>query len=356
MPSNEDMISIFNGRARTLGQSSGAVYAQLSVDFRAHLHLFKGARLHVFLCIALHADEHGWAYPGIETRIKRETGYNRETIILALNDLCAMTIDGHRVLLAYQPVGAGGVFLANQYLIFPTAQEVNDYETRNPRRRKSRLSPTDALPQVDAPDAPPTSESEPAQQRATPSAGFPNTDKPNSAKPNTDFPNSENPHSKKNQSEAKPTRTKSKTKHSQPDGGGEGVLAQRATIVAGLAPSQVPVFEQLDALLGYYHVEGANRIQLATRLAADAARIDGAGEWREMALRVINCWRLCEKAHATGRVGNVTGFTGFFIHKLKTLDAAYAATGDERDTLHAQRLASDAVKLARGLEKALAAA
>lgn len=67
------------------------------------------------------------ALPGIETRIKRETGYNRETIILALNDLCKMVIDGHRVLLAYQPVGPGGTFLPNQYLIFPTAEEVEQY-------------------------------------------------------------------------------------------------------------------------------------------------------------------------------------------------------------------------------------
>jgi hypothetical protein len=140
------MLSIFNGRSRSLGSSSGAVFAQLSVEFREHIHLFKGARLHVFLCIALHADEQGWAFPGIETRIKRETGYNRDTIIQALNDLCAMTIEGHRVLLAYQPVRADGTFQANQYLIFPTAAEVAARKTRTRLNRtrpgRARKSPT----------------------------------------------------------------------------------------------------------------------------------------------------------------------------------------------------------------------
>ena len=325
------MISIFNGRSRTLGQSGGAVYAQLSVDFRSHIHLFKGARLHVFLCIALHADQNGWAFPGIETRIKRETGYNRETIILALNDLCKMIIDGHRVLLAYQPVGPGGAFLPNQYLIFPTVEEVEKYETHNPRRRQSRVL-----------------------SGISPSAGFPNSDKPNTVKPNTVKPNSGNPHSKKNQSEAQPAKTKSKRKGPPAVvAGGDGVLAQRAKIVAAMDASVALVFEQLDALLAYYHVEGANRLTLAAKLAHDAARIDEASDWRPMALRIINCWRLSSQAHKAGRVGNATGFVGFFIHKLQTLDESYAGTGDELAEARGKRMATDAVKLARGMDARL---
>lgn len=181
------MISIFNGRKRSLGDTHAEVFAQLSVEFRQHLYLFKGARLHVFLCVALHADDKGWAYPTIEACIRRETGYNRETIILALNELCQLTIEGHRVLLAYQPINPDGTFQPNQYLIFPTPKEVAKYETNNSRRRQ----PRDAkLP--------------------SPSAENPNSAEPSLEKPNSVKPNSENPHSKKNQpkpepSEAEPT-------------------------------------------------------------------------------------------------------------------------------------------------------
>lgn len=329
-----DMISIFNGRSRSLGQSGGAVFAQLSVDFRSHIHLFKGARLHVFLCIALHADENGWAYPGIETRIKQETGYNRETIILALNDLCAMTIEGHRVLLAYQPVNQSGEFQSNRYLIFPTAQEIQEYELDNPRRRKSRNFPADS-----------------------PSAAFPNTVNPNSAKPNTVQPHSEKPHSKKNQPKVEPSEPKPQRKKKQSSVAGvDGVLAHRATIVEDMPVEQVEVFDQIDMLLAFYHLEGVNRLNLAAKLARDAATLDGAGDWRTMAFRIINCWRLCDKAHKAGRVGNATGFTGFFIHKLESLDDSYTATGDELADVRTKRSASDAVKLAQSFEHRLAPA
>ena len=113
-----------------------------------------------------------------------------------------------------------------------------------------------------------------------------------------------------------------------------------------MALEQVAVFDQIDMLLAFYHVEGINRLNLAAKLAADAARLDGAGDWRPMAFRIINCWRLCEKAHKAGRVGNATGFTGFFIHKLESLDETYAATGDELARLRDKHMDSDAIKLA----------
>jgi len=177
------MISIFNGRKRSLGDAQTSVFAQLSVEFRHHLHKFKGARLHVFLCVALHADDKGWAYPTLEACIRRETGYNRETIIHALNELCQLTIEGHRVLLAHQPTNGDGTFRPNQYLIFPTAEEVAQYETNNSHRRQPR-------------DSKPPSAGNPDSVR--PSAGFPNTVKPNSG----------NPHSKKNHSEPEPAEGK----------------------------------------------------------------------------------------------------------------------------------------------------
>jgi hypothetical protein len=327
------MLSIFNGRSRTLGKASGAVFAQLSVEFREHLHLFKGARLHVFLCIALHADEQGWAFPGIETRIKRETGYNRDTIIQALNDLCAMTIEGHRVLLAYQPVRPDGTFQANQYLIFPTIDEVAQYETNNARRRKPRVFHDNS-----------------------PSRGFPNTAKPNSDQPstenpNTAEPNTENVDSKQSQPQQKPTKAKP-AKNQPPSTGGDdgGVLAQRAAARSAFDTAQRPVFDELDALLAHYRVEGETRVRLAEKLARDAEALDGSGIWMPMAARVINCWRACERAHKTGRVGNATGFIGFFVYKLRALDDAYLATGDERAAQREASAHSGAVAFARSIE------
>lgn len=121
------MFSIFNGRTRTLGGEKSEVFLQASVDFRDYLHLFKGARLAVFMAISLHTNEAGWAYPSYE-KLQRETGYGRDTIARALSDLCELEIEGHRVLLRYQPTSSDGTFQSNQYLIFPSTEEVAKYE------------------------------------------------------------------------------------------------------------------------------------------------------------------------------------------------------------------------------------
>jgi len=83
------MIQIFNGRTRGLGQDAQqSVYLQVSVQMRQHLHHFKGARLGVFLAIALHSNADGWAWPSMAV-LKAETGYNVQTISQALRALCA---------------------------------------------------------------------------------------------------------------------------------------------------------------------------------------------------------------------------------------------------------------------------
>ncbi|MGC8946352.1 MAG: helix-turn-helix domain-containing protein [Anaerolineae bacterium] len=122
------MITIFNGRSRGLGKRPASqVYAKIDITFREHLHLFKGAKLAVLLAISLHADEDGWAWPSYRT-LSRETGYSQDKIRDALSELCRMTIDGHRVLLRYQPQQTGGQFASNRYLLFPTPEEVEQYE------------------------------------------------------------------------------------------------------------------------------------------------------------------------------------------------------------------------------------
>lgn len=156
------MFSIFNGQSRSLGGQQSAIFARVDVDFRQYLEFFKGAKLHVFMAICLHANEDGWAWPSYDT-LGRETGYGRDTIASALSDLCDLTIEGHRVLLRFQPVGDGGKYQSNRYLIFPSAAECASYEHKQPCKEN------------------------------------PNTDKPNAVKPNTDKPNAKHNQEKQTQ-------------------------------------------------------------------------------------------------------------------------------------------------------------
>jgi hypothetical protein len=123
------MISFFNGRTRSLGGHTAEVFAKVDVAFRDYLHLLKGAHLGVFLAIALHCNEEGWAWPSYAT-LARETGYGEDTIRRALAHLCQLEIEGHRVLLRYQPKTDDGTFQSNRYLLFPSAEEVARYEGR----------------------------------------------------------------------------------------------------------------------------------------------------------------------------------------------------------------------------------
>ena len=62
-------------------------YIKFKVAFRTKaLGALKGAKLSVFLCLALHVDRHGVAKPGIES-IMRETGYSRGVVCNALDEL-----------------------------------------------------------------------------------------------------------------------------------------------------------------------------------------------------------------------------------------------------------------------------
>src|SRR5688572_1831294 len=123
------MISVFNGRSRSLGaENSEEVHVQVSVALRKHLHLFKGAKLGVFMAIALHSDKHGWSKPSTRV-LKRETGFNPDTIFKALAELCELQVEGHRVLLRKGVRRSGGQFSSNNYLIFPTKAEIEKYET-----------------------------------------------------------------------------------------------------------------------------------------------------------------------------------------------------------------------------------
>ena len=61
------MGPLYRSTLRRLGRTTDRVYAQFDVAFRRHIHLFKNARLHVFLEISLHSDEWGFSWPSAAT-------------------------------------------------------------------------------------------------------------------------------------------------------------------------------------------------------------------------------------------------------------------------------------------------
>jgi len=114
------MISIFSGRGIA---DAARVHAQIDVDFRYHIHEFSNGRntnaLAVFLCIGLHADQNGWAWPG-RSLIQQETGLSTErALTAALAHLRKVKIQGQRVFAHYREGRADGQKGRSAYLIFP---------------------------------------------------------------------------------------------------------------------------------------------------------------------------------------------------------------------------------------------
>ena len=177
------MITIFNGRKRTLGGQTSNVHIQVSISFRDYLHTLKGAPLAVFLSIALHSNENGWSWPS-RTLISRETGYNTNTISQALSELCQTRIKDHRILLRYQPQAGNGNFKTNRYLIFPSLDEIAQYEHHQPEMN-------------------------------LPCTALPCTENPYTVKPCTVKPCTGNLYTNKNQSEQEPVREEETTDFSE---------------------------------------------------------------------------------------------------------------------------------------------
>jgi hypothetical protein len=137
---------IFNGHSRGLGQNATmAIYMQMSVGFRGYLHYFKGAQLAAFIAIALHANDEGWSEPSLEL-LSEETGYGIDTLSLSISKLCEKEIEGHRVLLVNQPRDAAGHVLNNRYLIFPTPEEINYWQSQSKYARAPRQPIAQELP------------------------------------------------------------------------------------------------------------------------------------------------------------------------------------------------------------------
>lgn len=143
------LVSIFKGHWRGIGEQAEQVtYAKIGVRFRDHLHLFSGAKLHVFLAIILHMDENGVAYPSYD-KLEQETGYGRGTIAKALDDLCQLQIEGKRVLCRYRERDEKQRYTgSNRYLIFPSQAEVQSLENPTLEKANSGKGELEEVPVV----------------------------------------------------------------------------------------------------------------------------------------------------------------------------------------------------------------
>lgn len=121
------MIKVFKGNWRGLNKKDRGFGIILDLGFREIIHHFKGAKLHVFLALCLHADEDGLCTSSYDT-LSRETGYSHDAIALALSALCQLRIEENPVLARWQGQNERGQFESNRYLIFPTHEELASIE------------------------------------------------------------------------------------------------------------------------------------------------------------------------------------------------------------------------------------
>ena len=118
-------ISIFKGRQRIISYGGeqtveDRVYVQLETTFRDKqlAQLRGGAKLAVFLCLALHINEEGLCWPSIAL-ISKETGYAKDAVFKALAGLETMGYIGRK----QRREAKTEKLTTNLYQIFPKAYD-----------------------------------------------------------------------------------------------------------------------------------------------------------------------------------------------------------------------------------------
>jgi hypothetical protein len=147
------LVKIFSSSWRGLGgETEDGRGLILDFHFRENLHLFHGAKLGVFMAIVLHCDESYRSWPGYDL-LQKETGYSRDTIARALEDLCKMEVGGKRVLLRYRERNEAGQFDgSNRYIVFPTEEEIAKLEGDQPESENRTVDqPESDFPKLDFP-------------------------------------------------------------------------------------------------------------------------------------------------------------------------------------------------------------
>lgn len=118
------MIGTSKRLRRTIDKTEKTFTMEILSTFRQYLHLFSNGKnsnaLAVFICIALHTNDYGWAWPKQEL-IMEETGLRtRNAVAEALSLLRTIVIDGHPILRQYRRV-VNNIQGANYYHVFPDA-------------------------------------------------------------------------------------------------------------------------------------------------------------------------------------------------------------------------------------------
>jgi hypothetical protein len=119
------MITIFRGRKLSLHGAEEVIYAEVAVALRDQIHHFNTGKscnpFAVFMKIALHTDEFGWAFPS-KAEIGRKTGVtSKDAISNSIRHLKDMRIEGHRILEVWRERTPDGRFGRSLYRIFPDA-------------------------------------------------------------------------------------------------------------------------------------------------------------------------------------------------------------------------------------------
>ena len=147
----EPTITIFNGHqfyitnTGTTGKCS-QISVQLSVHFRdKQLRQLRGPVLAVFLCIALHINEEGRAWPSVAL-IAKETGYDDDTVYKCLKSLEFMGYISR----VQANDSQTGRFRSNVYQLFPKSRRFT--ARAHIRNGPSRVPPETVTPAAASPE------------------------------------------------------------------------------------------------------------------------------------------------------------------------------------------------------------
>jgi hypothetical protein len=119
------LITIFRGRKLSLQGAEEVIYAEVAVALRDQIHHFNTGKscnpFAVFMKIALHTDEYGWAFPSNRS-ISAGTGISTaHALASARAHLLGVRIEDHWVLEVYRERRPDGTFGRHLYRIFPDA-------------------------------------------------------------------------------------------------------------------------------------------------------------------------------------------------------------------------------------------
>lgn len=117
------MVTIFNGRCRTVSSSNDTSFIQIEHRILRHLKEFTGNEWLVFTALALHVDNEGRCFPSM-ARIMHVTGLTSPTVRAVMKSLQEKRIDGGVVLSVTDRFAENNRQTSNEYILFPGIEGV----------------------------------------------------------------------------------------------------------------------------------------------------------------------------------------------------------------------------------------